>query len=122
MDIKEGEILCHRTTNSPLCLAGVLVEPILAMRPRKCGEEMPPPFRPPPPPPATVLLALNVELGVVHERAGDPLRGGEDMTSDAIVRGRDFDLSRPLSDKDKNCHFRDTTGRPFFHLPQYPHN
>ena len=36
--------------------------------------------------------------------------------------GRDFDLSRPLSDKDKNCHFRDTTGRPFSHLPQYPHN
>ena len=115
MDIKEGAILCHCTTNSPLCLAGVLVEPILAMRPRKCGEEMPPP-------PATVLLALNVELGVVHERAGDPLRVGVDMTSDVIVRGRDFDLSRPLSDKDKNCHFRDTTERPFSHLPQYPHN
>ena len=69
----EGKSAFNRTTNSPLCFAGVLVDPILAIRPRKCGEEMPPPpppFRPPPP--ATVLLALNVELGVVQERVGDP--------------------------------------------------
>ena len=100
----------------------MLVEPILAIRPRKCGEEMPPPPPFKPPPPATVLLALNVELGVVQDRDGDPKRDEKDMTIDVFIRGRDFDLSRPLSDKDKNCHFRDTTERQFSHLPQYPHN
>ena len=51
--------------NSPLCFAGVLVDAILDIRLRKCGEAMP--LAPP-----AVLLALNVEFGVVQERVGEP--------------------------------------------------
>ena len=53
------------TFDLPLCLAGVLVDPNLVIRLRKCGDAMP--FAPP-----TALLALNVEFGVVQERVGEP--------------------------------------------------
>ena len=43
----------------------MLVDAILAILLRKCGDDTPPPLAP------TVLLALNVELGV-EKRVGEP--------------------------------------------------
>ena len=64
--------MATRENDSPLCFAGVLVDAILVMRLRKCGDAMP--LAPP-----AVLLAPNVELGVVQERVGEPLKGEEDV-------------------------------------------
>ena len=57
----------------------MLVDAILVMRLRKCGDAMP--LAPP-----AVLLAPNVELGVVQERVGEPLKGEEDVNGDTCLR------------------------------------
>ena len=63
--------------NSPLPFDGVLVEAILVIRLRNSGDAMPLPA-------PAVLLALNVELGVMNERVGEPSKGEEYMNGDTF--------------------------------------
>ena len=55
----------------------MLVEAILVIRLRNSGDAMPLPA-------PAVLLALNVELGVINERAGEPSKGEEYMNGDTF--------------------------------------
>ena len=59
------------------------MDAILVMRLRKCGDAMP--LAPP-----AVLLAPNVELGVVQERVGEPLKGEEEDMNGEIGFRNDY--------------------------------
>ena len=95
--------------NSPLCFAGVLVDAILDIRLRKCGEAMP--FAPP-----AVLLALNVEFGVVQERVGEPSMYEGDK-SGALCFGVDCLLSRKptITDSDEKSSLSRSNSNPFIY-------